>query len=70
MAADRNTDKKTSRVRPTVLVSALTNEPAGDSFDDEQLDDMLKRSLRAGGLPPRLILVDRLANRTRYRREC
>lgn len=71
MAADRNsTTKKAKAGRPTLLVSAPADAPVADAFDDEALDDVLRKALRAGEQPPRLIVVDRLANRTRYRREC
>ena len=66
---DRDTKKGKELVRPRVLASALhDHRDAVDAFEDEELDELLRRSLD-DATEPRLVLLDRLLTGTRVRRE-
>lgn len=51
---------------------ALVGAPesaAHDPFEDPELDALLKEKVEQGGDEPKLLIVDRLLNRLRIRRE-
>lgn len=43
---------------------------ASDPFEDDGLDAFLEDRLEKDGTEPKLLIVDRLLNRVRFRREC